>query len=123
MIIFNKSITEGVFPSPWKQSFISPVYKSGDKNNVENYRPIAIINGFSKLLESIIANKLYSYVEGKISSSQHGGVKKKSTETNLFVFPTQIHSVLSKKGQIDVAYTDFSKAFDRVNHNLLLSKL
>lgn len=122
-IIFNKSLTSGVFSSRWKLASVTPIFKSGVKSIISNYRPIAKLSNVSKLFERIIAKQLSFLVAGTISPNQHGFMPGRSTTTNLAVFNHFcIHSFLSHY-QVDVVYTDFAKAFDKVCHNALLAKL
>lgn len=123
-IIFNHSINVyGSFPDIWKEALIVPIHKSGSKTQIENYRPISILNVMSKLFESVI----YSYISPIISRSipyeQHGFMKNRSTVTNLAVFTDYVLRSMDERHQVDVIYTDFEKAFDRVDHVILLHKL
>lgn len=122
-LLFNKSINQAVFPTRWKESFISPIFKSGDAANVANYRPISILNSFSKIFEKLIHKVVFTQVKNQISSEQHGFFHKRSTLTNLLEFSENLSNCLDGNGQIDCIYTDFSKAFDKVNHSILIDKL
>lgn len=122
-IIFNMSLKSGIFPDIWKKSRVCPVYKKGEKNNIENYRQITIICNFAKVFEIALHNVLYPHIEGQISVHQHGFVKNRSTVSNLFCITQYVAQYMDLNGQVDVLYTDFSKAFDRVDHHLLLHKL
>jgi len=66
------SVGTGVFSDIWKQSFVTPIYKSGDKSNVRNYRPITKLSAIPKLFEAIITKKLISLLVNYISPAQHG---------------------------------------------------
>lgn len=121
--IFNLSLTTGIYPSKWKEAVITPVFKSGKKNDIKNYRPISILNNFSKLFEIIIHKHISFYINNKINSSQHGFIKSKSTTTNLISYLNVIVPVIESQGQTDSIYFDFSKAFDLVPHNILLTKM
>lgn len=123
LIIFNQALSSGIFPEVWKATKICPVYKKSDKDKVENYRPISIINNFSKIFEICICEILYSRIASDISIYQHGFVSKRSTITNLLSFTQHIYDLLNDYSQIDVIYTDLSKAFDKVDHEILLQKL
>lgn len=122
-IIFNKSLSDGTFPKRWKLSYVTPIHKSGSKSMVEKYRPISVQSCFSKLLESLVHDVVYSLVEKNITPQQHGFMKKKSTISNLLIYSNFIFQALDEKKQVDAIYTDFRKAFDKVDHNLLLQKL
>lgn len=122
-IIFNLIISTSTIPEIWKISRICPVFKSGDINDIGNYRPITIICNFSKVLEFFVHEILYSHVKNIISVNQHGFMKGRSTTTNLVCITQYISEVLDDQGQVDVVYTDFSKAFDRLLHSILLQEL
>lgn len=122
-IIFNKSLKSGLFPSSWKTSLVTPIFRNGDKSNVENYRPISIISVIPKIFEEIITNKLHSTVSLAICEEQHGFVNKRSTTTNLALYCNYVSSSLEANLQVDTIFTDFHKAFDTVNHALLIEKL
>ncbi|GBM22882.1 putative RNA-directed DNA polymerase from transposon BS [Araneus ventricosus] len=123
LVLFNLSLRTKVFPDVWKQTRIIPVFKKGDAQNCENYRPIAILSPFSKIFESIIHKKLYNQVKNLISTSQHGFIPKRSTATNLFCLTDKIISKFESGSQFDVIYTDFSKVFDSIDFGILLKKL
>ncbi|GBM38830.1 putative RNA-directed DNA polymerase from transposon BS [Araneus ventricosus] len=123
LVLFNLSLRTKVFPGVWKQTKIIPVFKKGDAQNCKNYRPVAILSPFSKILESIIHKKLYNQVKNLISTSQHGFIPKRSTTTNLFCLADKIISSFESGSKLDVIYTDFSKAFDSIDFGILLKKL
>lgn len=122
-ILYNKSLAEGKHPALWKVSFVTPAFKTGNRSNVENYRPISILCTISKVLERIIFDRLYEHVKMHIVRPQHGFVPGKSTITNLLEYINFIVESISNGGQVDTIFTDFSKAFDKVSHNLLLQDL
>lgn len=122
-ILFNKSLQLGYFPKLWKDSFIIPFYKSGPKADITNYRGIAKLSYIPKLFEKIITDHLCFQVSNIISPYQHGFQKGCSTMTNLLHLTTVIYRGFREQLQTDVIYTDFSKAFDKVNHLLLVQKL
>lgn len=121
--IFNLSLINSVFPEIWKVSVIVPVFKKGSRLCAENYRPISLLCTFSKIFELVVFEHLYGAVSPYLSDSQHGFVRKKSTATNLVSFMEHVAPVVENKGQVDTVYFDMSKAFDSVNHDLLLLKL
>lgn len=123
LLLFQSSLKEGIFPDRWKCALITPVFKSGSKNDIQNYRPISKLPIFSKILEKIVHEQLYDCVKSIITENQHGFMKKRSTVSNLAVFTEYISKSMDKRIQVDAIYTDFSKAFDKIDHILLLSKL
>lgn len=123
LTIFNDSLASGVFPTKWKASFISSIFKAGDRTDVRNYRAVAILSAIPKLFEKIICDKLSIRLRHFIDLNQHGFMKKRSTTTNLSDYASYLLKNLENGFQIDAAYTDFSKAFDKVDHKLLLFKL
>lgn len=122
-ILFNSSLHSGKFPDIWKQSIITPIYKHGLKDHVTNYRPITQIPAIAKILDKIVSNKLSDIILHHIIRSQHGFVPGKSIITNLLFFNDFISNSLNDHLQVDVAYMDFSKAFDSIDHALLIKKL
>ena len=123
ILIFNGALSSGTFPDKWKISKIVPVFKSGDKCNISNYRPISLLSNLSKIFERVIHDRLYPILHQHISMYQHGFIKGRSTTTNLMHITQIIASALDNRQQVDVLYTDFSKAFDTLNHIFLLEKL
>jgi len=122
-IIFQLSISSGIFPDKWKLSYVTPIFKSGDKGSVTNYRPISIISVIPKLFEKIINNKLTTTFKSTLLSNQYGFRSQRSTSTNLLVFYSDLISTVESGGQVDVIYTDLKKAFDTVDIKILLYKL
>lgn len=122
-ILFNTSIKYGYFPKFWKESYIIPLFKSGNKSQVTNYRGIAKLSAIPKLFEKCITDNFSHSISSLISPYQHGFRKRYSTSTNLLEFTSSIHRGFVLGKFTDTIYTDFSKAFDRVNHDLLLKKL
>lgn len=122
-IIFNISLQSGVFPSEWKTAHVVPIFKSGDKSRCENYRPISILSCLGKLFESLVYDTLYYHIKPFLSPRQHGFVSNRSTTSNLLEYKNYICHAFAKTSQVDSVYTDFSKAFDKVNHYILCKKL
>lgn len=122
-IIFNLSLSTGVFLDCWKYSFVTPIHKSGSKQNIENYRPIAKLQLVPKVFEAIVKRKLYSVTRSLISEDQHGFVSGRSTVTNLAIFTNFCLHSMERRFQVDAIYTDFAKAFDRVQFHILERKL
>ena len=124
-ILWYDSLTNGFIPQELKSQFITPVYKKDDRIDAANYRPVSLTSHLIKTFERIIRNKLVDYLEGAnlISSSQHGFRKKRSCLTQLLSHIEYIYSCLNGNDEVDVIYLDYSKAFDKVDHLVLLEKL
>ncbi|XP_062714186.1 uncharacterized protein LOC134290967 [Aedes albopictus] len=123
MFVFNRSLKEGIFPDAWKLASITPIFKSGNIHVVDNYRPISILNCLAKVLEGLLHDLVYPVVQPAISNFQHGFVKKRSTISNLMAFTSTATNTIEKRHQVDTIYVDFSKAFDKVPHDLAVAKL
>ena len=124
-LIFRKSLDEGVVPEDWKLSNVSPIYKKGNRNQAENYRPVSLTSVICKLFESIMRDTLVHHLEEKllIGSSQHGFRKGRSCLTNLLAFLDKVTDLVDSGNSIDVVFLDFAKAFDKVPHKRLIIKL
>ena len=84
-IIFNDSVINGVFPAIWKLARVTPIFKSGAKNDVNNYRPISVISIFSRMLERLVHNQLFDFLKAnrKLTCNQAAFQKLCSTTTSL----------------------------------------
>ena len=121
--LFNKSIKNGKFPSEWKQANVVPVHKKDSLHHVENYRPISLLSVVSKIMERCVFNGIKDHVYHQIKKSQHGFIKGRSCVTQLLEVFDIIGPHLDRGGQIDTIYLDMSKAFDKVSHCKLMTKL
>ena len=120
--LFNLGISQSYIPSEWCLHLIKPLFKSGDRSLVQNYRLISLLCVTSKILEKIVFNHFLQFVQDKISQYQFGFMLHRSTLQKLLIL---LHSIVesSQKSQSDLIYLDFKKAFDSVAHNELLFKL
>ena len=118
--LFQLSLSQSYLPFEWRTHLIKPIFKSGDRNSVRNYRPISLLSVVSKVLEKLVYNSIVDYTSSSISSCQFGFLRGRSTLQQLLIFFNILHNSSS---QIDVVYLDFRKAFDSVAHNELLLKL
>lgn len=121
--IFHKSVAEGVFPREWKLSYVCPIYKYGFKSSITNYRPVCIQSSLAKLFEKLILSQLISAFKNIISTRQHGFISGRSTTTNLYIYTDYIYNALDHGFSEHALYTDLSKAFDTVNHDIQVEKV
>lgn len=121
--LYNMSLQSGSFPETWKSSFLVPIFKSGKKSDIRNYRGIAIISCIPKIFEAIINKILFDMVKNRITHTQHGFFKGRSTCTNLLEFIHYSLTAMDNGNHVEALYTDFSKAFDRIDIPMLLFKL
>lgn len=122
-LIFTKSLMAGIFPSNWKTSSLTAIFKSGSRSRIENYRGIAMLPSIAKLFESIVCKSLADYVQPLLSPQQHGFSPNRSCSTNLLEFTNFTLTSMEAGHQVDALFTDFEKAFDRVPHDILIMKL
>ena len=123
--IFTASINTGIFPQEWKDSRVSPVYKSGARNDPSNYRPISVIPVVAKTFETIVYEQLYKYLNNYnlLTTCQSGFRSLHSTLTAL-VEATNSWSVDIDNGLVNgVVFIDLKKAFHTIDHNIILKKL
>ena len=123
LCIFNMAIQTNCFPDRLKQSIVTPVFKSGNRDCIENYRPVSVLNCVAKIFESILYDDLYNNCEKLFASQQHGFLSGRSTTSNLTELTSSAWDAVLNKNQLDVIMTDCSKAFDKVDHGILLEKL
>lgn len=123
LIIFNMSLQTGIFPAEWKKARVVPIHKADRVDLISNYRPISILSTLAKVLESLICPFVQFHFKQSLCIQQHGFVPSRSTCTNLVDLTENIAEALDSHKQVDVVYTDFSKAFDRLPHGLLMQKL
>lgn len=121
----NKCLEQGVFPDILKIAKISPIYKSGQKTNPTNYRPISVLPIMSKIFERILYTRIYSYLNkiDFINKKQYGFRPKSSTLTAVIDLITNIKESIDKKQIVLGIFIDLKKAFDSVSHPKLLQKL
>ena len=123
--IFATSFSLGIVPSQFKIAKVVPVFKSGNKESMDNYPPISLLSCFSKIIEKIVGSRLTAFLDTNnlISKAQYGFRKKHSTIHPLIHFIDHVSTALDKKEHTLAIFCDLRKAFDTVNHQILISKL
>ena len=123
--ICNLSMTSGVFPQKMKLAKIIPVFKKGDTLSITNYRPISLLTVFSKVLEKIVFTRTTKFLEDYdiLHESQFGFRKKQNTSHALLNLINKITKSIDDQTHTIGLFLDFSKAFDTIDHTILLSKL
>ena len=122
-ILFHMSYSSGHIPSSMKLAHVVPIHKKGSKANVENYRPISLTSIIMKTFEKIIRDELMLRCRHLLDERQHGFLPVKSCNTQMVEFCDSLALSINSGLRTDVIYFDFAKAFDSVNHDIILSKL
>lgn len=123
--LINLSLSEGIFPSILKIAKVFPLHKKGDNTLPDNYRPVALLSSISKIVERVVFNRIINFAEKNkiLSNAQHGFRKKYSTQTAILAFLEKIHENLNQNNKCAGLFMDLSKAFDLINHSILIKKL
>ena len=123
MRIFNLSLSRGIFPDKLKIGKVSPIFKNGEKDHLTNYRPISVLPCFSKVLERIMYDRLYSYLtENKILFKKQFGFRSgHSTDHAFLELIDQICECFDEKKYFLGLFVDLSIAFDTENHKILIN--
>ena len=123
--IFRASLDTGVVPQDWRHALVTPVFKKGERYDAINYRPVSLTCIPCKVMEHVVVSNIMRHLEEQdiLCSQQHGFRSGHSCETQLLEFIEEAISSLDEGKETDVIIMDFAKAFDRVNHSLLVHKL
>ena len=123
--IYRHSLISGKVPKQWKKANVTPIYKKGEHYQPSNYRPVSLTSVPCKIMEHILVSNIMTHLEDNniLKDNQHGFRKKRSCETQLLELTNHLTSSLEKGIQTDLIVLDFAKAFDKVNHSLLVYKL
>ena len=120
--IFNLSLESGNVPLDWKRATVAPVFKKGPKSKASNYRPISLTCIASKIMEHILVTNIMTHFDNNniLSQYRHGFRAKHSCESQFISFIQEVYDNPDNGQQTDVIVMDFSKAFDKVDHNKLI---
>ena len=123
--LINAFLNEGKFPSDLKQAHVCPIFKKGDTEDPNNYRPISITSALSKIFEKVIREQSTNYIDNnKRFSPVQFGFRKNISTTDALVFTTEkIKKEIDNNHFVAAAFLDLSKAFDSISHEILLKKL
>jgi len=124
-LIYQKCLSAGSIPDIWKTATVSAIFKKGDRYKASNYRPVSLTCICCKMLEHIIVSNVMGHLDRNniLTDGQHGFRRRRSCETQLLTLSDELLKSLDKGKQHDLAILDFSKAFDKVPHQRLLTKL
>ena len=122
---FNHSLETGIVPQDFRDAYVCPLYKKGNKEQAENYRPVSLTSIVGKTLESIIKDSVVQFLEehNLLRNTQHGFTSGRSCLTNLLEFFESVTKELDDGNNVDLVYLDFCKAFDKVPHLRLIRKM
>ena len=125
LLIINHCIDTCEFPSQWKHSRVIPIHKKGNVKLIENYRPISLLPNVSKIAERCLYTQIYSYFEDNklLYGRQYGFRRFHSTASCILDFTNFVSSEIDKGRHVAAVFIDFSKAFDMIDHSILLFKL
>ena len=123
--LFNRSLETSIFPSIWKCGKVTALFKGGDRTDCNNYRPITALQTISKILERAVHQQMYEFLSENelLTPNQFGFCPKPSTVTAFAHFTDNILQSLDRGGFTGAVFLDLSKAFDTVDHVLLVEKL
>ena len=123
--LVNSSINKGIFPDELKIAKVIPIFKSGNKESIENYRPISILSVFTKVFEKVMYKHLINFVDKNdiLYKYQFGFRRQHSTNHAVITLVEKITNALDKGKVVVGCFLDLKKAFDTVNHRILISKL
>jgi hypothetical protein len=123
--LWRSSLSSGHIATKFKTQTVVPVFKKGNRSIAENYRPVSLTSHLIKLFERVLRSKLVAFIEGNniINHNQHGFRAGRSCLTQLLHHIEDVMNDLNNDVNADVLYLDFSKAFDKVDHAILMKKL
>jgi ribonuclease P/MRP protein subunit RPP40 len=123
--VFQTSLNTSNVDSSMRSAFITPIWKGGDRSLTINYRPVSLSSHLSKTMERAMRPQIVDHLEanGKIDQAQHGARSGRSTLSQLLIHYDRVLKLIENGSNCDQLYLDLSKAFDKVDHSLLIKKL
>ncbi len=123
--LWRKCLDRGITPCKLKEAHIIPIYKGGHQGLAVNYRPVALTSHLIKIFEKVIRKYIVKFLEenNKLNDSQHGFRAGRSCVSELLSHYDEIINILESGSNVDTIYLDFAKAFDKVDHGIVLKKL
>ena len=124
-ILWRESMRSGKIPDRLKLGLIIPVHKNGPRSQARNYRPITLTSHIIKIFERVLTKKLIEYLDANLllNDRQHGFRKGRSCLSQLIDHYQDLLNIMEDRSSADVIYLDFAKAFDKVDHGILIRKL
>ena len=124
-LLLRKSLDEGAIPEVFKMAYVTPIHKGGSRQKPEQYRPVSLTSHIMKIFERVIKKELMKHLTENemFNRGQHGFVPGRSTQTQLLSHFNDIFDTLAEGKRLDTVYLDFAKAFDKVDHGILLEKV
>ncbi|KAF2351887.1 Reverse transcriptase domain, partial [Trinorchestia longiramus] len=123
--IFTRSLETGIIPDDWKRANVTPIFKKGNKQIPNNYRPISLTSVISKTIERLLKVRRTKHLNDQnlINDTQHGFREISSCLTNLLDFFGEVNRIYDRTKAVDLAYLDFQKSFDKVPDERLMDKV
>ena len=123
--MWRKSLDTGSIPDILKTADIAPLHKGGSKSIPKNYRPIALTSHIIKIFERVVRSKITEYLESHdlYNPGQHGFRAGRSCLSQLIDHYDKVLNTMEQRGNVDVIYTDFAKAFDKCDHGVIAHKI
>lgn len=125
VVLINQIFNTGIYPDSFKEAIVLPVFKSGNKKSMNNYRPISILTIFNKIVEKVLHNRISKFLNkhNLLNIRQYGFRKSASTESAAFEVSNYIQNALNNKKKVSATFIDLKKAFDSVYHHVLFDTL
>jgi hypothetical protein len=123
--IFNQLFITGFIPDQMKIALVTPIFNANEENKFENYRPISVLTCFAKIFEKLMYKSLINFIEknGILSKHQYGFRKNRSTEHAMIEMVDKIMKAIDQGKYTVGVFLDLSKAFDTIDHRILIRKL